>query len=58
MTMLEKFFEMHPNAQIDTDGFPRVCPDAFGWPIIDCDGVWNCDACWNREYKEEYDKKN
>lgn len=48
-TMANKFFEMFPNAQKDTDGSPSACAKHLGW-VDNC--ILNCTDCWNRPYSE------
>ena len=53
-TMLQDFLEKYPNAQLDKNGAPCVCPDELGY----CEGrcckpnELDCVACWNRPLEE------
>lgn len=54
-TMLQDFFEKHPNAPRKTDGDPLVCPHVLGYRTeikgccTECD---KCYDCWNRPWEE------
>ena len=53
-TMLSDFLEKYPNAQLDKNGTPCVCPDELGY----CKGRYckpnelDCMKCWNRPLEE------
>ena len=53
-TMLSDFLEKYPNAQLDKNGTPCVCPDELGY----CEGRYckpnelDCVKCWNRPLEE------
>lgn len=50
-TMLQDFLEKYPNALIDEDGEPFVCPADLGYPKnphCDCGISYPCMDCWNR----------
>lgn len=54
-TFLTDFLEKYPNAPMDADGMPNVCPSDLGYTDNedkdDCD--MSCQTCWNRELEEE-----
>ncbi len=54
-TFLSDFLEKYPDAQIDDNGLPNICPHYLGYTDIideeDCD--LNCKSCWNREFKAD-----
>ena len=53
-TMLSDFLEKYPNAQLDKNGTPCVCPDELGY----CEGRYckpnelDCVKCWDRPLEE------
>ena len=48
-TMMQDFFEKFPNAPVDEDGTPEICPKNLGYDKIEwCDYRINCKDCWNR----------
>ena len=53
-TMLSDFLEKYPNAQLDKNGTPCICPDELGY----CEGRYckpnelDCVKCWNRPLEE------
>lgn len=57
-TMLDDFKEKYPNAPIEENGIPKICPSRLGYDSLrDCpkntDGFGiGCVACWNRPYEE------
>ena len=52
MTQLEKFMEIFPNAERDSQGLPFVCPDHIGWKTVGCDQDDECWECWHMEVDE------
>lgn len=57
-TLLDLFKEQHPNAPLDEDGSPRVCPYQLGYTSEEeddsvCSVLFEkCVPCWNRPAKE------
>lgn len=55
-TLLDLFKEQHPNAPLDEDGTPKVCPHQLGYTSDEEDDSMckpnNCVPCWNRPAKE------
>lgn len=61
-TLLDLFKEQHPNAPLDEDGTPNICPHQLGYTTEEqddlvCQGVCqgtftNCVPCWGRPAKE------
>lgn len=53
-TFLDDFREKYPNAPINYDGRPQICPFRLGY--IECcpsnEGL-SCKECWNQIVKEE-----
>lgn len=52
-TILQDFVEKFPNAPVDSDGLPKLCPYQCGYEEEKCDcrsrnDVSNCFSCWNR----------
>lgn len=54
-TFLSDFFEKYPDAQIDDNGLPNICPYYLGYTDITDEGDcnWDCKKCWNREFKAD-----
>lgn len=52
-TMLQRFKELFPHAQLAHDGTPVLCLRDLGWVVQkpECPSK-TCTACWNRPYKE------
>lgn len=54
-TFLMDFKEKYPNAPLDDDEVPCVCPHDLGYTDKadkeNCD--WDCKKCWNREFKAD-----
>lgn len=52
-TILADFLEKHPNAPLDNNGVPRLCPKHLGYEgeYADCHGL-HCVECWNRPLEE------
>lgn len=50
-TMMQDFFEKHPDAPENSDGVPVICPYLLGYADEECvdgeDGKGDCKACWN-----------
>lgn len=52
-TMMQDFFEKHPNALKQEDETPRACPWILGYvKEIGCSSDMNCTDCWNRPLEE------
>lgn len=52
-TMMQDFFEKHPNALKQEDETPRACPWILGYvKEIGCSSDMNCTDCWNRPLVE------
>ena len=54
-TFLSDFLEKYPNASMDADGMPNVCPIDLGYsdtPDKEFCGM-DCKKCWNREFKAD-----
>ena len=53
-TMMQDFFEKHPNAPKEEDGTPRFCPSDCGYIDEDYCGdlLGDCFKCWNRPMDE------
>ncbi len=54
-TMLQDFFEKHPNAPRKTTGDPLVCPHVLGYRTEVkgcCTEFDKCYDCWNRPLEE------
>ena len=57
-TMMDDFFEKHPNAPTRTSGAPRTCPHECGYVTVEkgrrvCDYVkGDCLECWSRPLQE------
>ena len=53
-TMLQDFLEKYPDAPLDKNGTPCVCPDELGY----CEGKYckpnelDCVKCWDRPLEE------
>lgn len=59
-TYLEDFLEKHPNAILDREGLPTVCPYQLGYGKPICEEVealnlnmYFCKKCWNGFIIEE-----
>lgn len=53
-TMLEDFLEKYPNAPLNENGSPKVCPYLVGYEDEgDCNRYGNCKICWDRPYEED-----
>lgn len=55
-TMMQDFFEKHPNAPRDKDGFPTICPYECGYTkdtfCPEESFGKGCSLCWNRPIGE------
>lgn len=52
-TIIQDFFEKHPNAQKKEDETPRTCPWVLGYvKEIGCSNNMNCTDCWSRPLEE------
>ena len=53
-TMMQDFFEKHPNALKDTDTTPRCCPYQLGYTnATHCEYIpRDCEKCWSRPMEE------
>lgn len=51
-TMMQDFFEKHPNAPKSTDGTPKFCPSDCGYTNEDEPCINGCSKCWSRPLEE------
>ena len=54
-TILKDFLEKYPNAPLNENGFPKVCPVGLGFYDSGCpfvSGVVDSKKCWNRPMEE------
>ena len=53
-TMIMDFMEKYPNAPLDKDGKPNICPYELGYEEeFECDFYSDCVKCWDRPIKED-----
>ena len=59
-TYLNDFLEKYPNAVLDREGSPVICPYHLGYGKPICEEIeerslncYICEKCWNRVIKEE-----
>lgn len=53
-TILQDFLEKYPNALLDKDGLPEICPHQIGYPRMKgcIPDEYFCKKCWNRPLEE------
>lgn len=52
-TMMDDFFEKHPNAPKDDFGTPCLCPADIGYEEKNCKATdCNCLKCWSRPLED------
>lgn len=51
-TLMDDFFEKHPEAMKHPTGTPQACAQTVGY-VKSCTGGGNCFKCWRRPLEEE-----
>lgn len=55
-TYLSEFLKKYPNALLNDDGTPDICPDKLGLTVIKKPCFGDCVGCWNQPIEESESK--